>query len=286
MRAVVTVVTVATLFFLDIQADSEWSYSGEWPAEDEWHEKYPTCRGQRQSPVDFNSRNINFNRSLLPLDLVNYGEEGLEFSMSNNGHTVEIPLPHSMHLTDSDGTTYIAQQMHFHWGGGSSGMSGSEHTFDGIRRAIEIHIVHFNKNYDSYENAKDRPDGLAVLAVSVEIQDYGTNTYYDPFISELASVQYPGQSTTLRNINILNMLPQDTRHYYTYQGSLTTPPCTENVKWFVFREPSKISLLQALKIENSVMNHNNETIQNGYRQTQPLNKRVVEANFPSLPGEL
>ncbi|XP_055471045.1 carbonic anhydrase 6 [Psammomys obesus] len=226
MRAVATVATVATLFFLGIQADSEWSYA------------------------------------------------------------VEISLPHSMHLTDSDGTTYIAQQMHFHWGGGSSGMSGSEHTFDGIRRAIEIHIVHFNKNYNSFENAKDRPDGLAVLAVSVEIQDYGANTYYDPFISELASVQYPGQTTTLRNVNILNMLPRDTRHYYTYQGSLTTPPCTENVKWFVFRESSKISLIQALKIENSVMNHNNETLQNGYRQTKPLNKRVVEANFPSLPGEL
>lgn len=51
---------------------------------------------------------------------------------------VQFPLPHSMHLIDSDGTTYIAQQMHFHWGGGPSGVSGSEHTFDGFRRAIEV----------------------------------------------------------------------------------------------------------------------------------------------------
>lgn len=51
---------------------------------------------------------------------------------------VQITLPHSMHLTDSDGTVYVAEQMHFHWGGRDSEMSGSEHTFDGMRSMMEV----------------------------------------------------------------------------------------------------------------------------------------------------
>lgn len=53
-----------------------------------------------------------------------------------------------------------------------------------------------------------------------------------------------GQITTLKNTNIYNLLPGDTVHYYTYEGSLTTPPCTENVQWFVLRDTVKLSKTQ------------------------------------------
>lgn len=52
--------------------------------------------------------------------------------------TVQITLPHSMHMRDSDGNTYVAEQMHFHWGGRDSEISGSEHTFDGMRKMMEV----------------------------------------------------------------------------------------------------------------------------------------------------
>lgn len=55
-----------------------------------------------------------------------------------------------------------------------------------------------------------------------------------------------GQITTLKNINIYNLLPGDTFHYYTYEGSLTTPPCTENVKWFVLHDTVKLSKTQVI----------------------------------------
>ncbi|XP_034357856.2 carbonic anhydrase 6 [Arvicanthis niloticus] len=217
--------------------------------------------------------------------MVNYDVEEPELSMTNNGHTVQITLPHSMHMRDSDGNTYVAEQMHFHWGGRDSEISGSEHTFDGMRKMMEVHCVHFNQKYETYEKAKDQEDGLAVLAVLVEVDEYAENTYYSNFISELSNVKHPGQTTTLKNVNIRNLFPEDIRHYYTYDGSLTTPPCTENVKWFVLRDPVTLSKVQAVTIENSVMNHNNEIIQSGYRKTKPLNNRVVEANFPYSPEE-
>lgn len=229
---------------------------------------------------------MHFSSSLLPLHMVNYEEEGLELPMTNNGHTVQITLPNTMYIRDSDGTVYRAKQMHFHWGGQDSEISGSEHTIDGMRHAIEIHLVHFNENYGTYEKAVDQPDGLAVVAVLVKVDDYMENDYYSTFISELENVKYAEQTTTLRNVNIRNMLPEDIKHYYTYQGSLTTPPCTENVKWFVFQDSATISKAQAERIENAVMDHHNQTIRNGYRRTQPLHNRVVEANFPYSPDEV
>ncbi|XP_051027061.1 carbonic anhydrase 6-like [Acomys russatus] len=276
MRAVVTMVS---LFFLGIQALDHWSYSGDYPQLNEWSEKYPTCGGQRQSPIDLQTKKVKYNKSLRAPILVNYEEEELEFPMTNNGHSVQIALPDSMHMIDSDGTTYTAVQMHLHWGGGFPEISGSEHTIDGMRRAMEVHVVHYNANYESFEKAKEQPDGLSVVAFLVEINNYAENTYYSSFISELANVRNPGESTTLKKVNIRNMLPQDIQHYYTYLGSLTTPPCTENVKWFVFQDTTKLSLSQVMKIENSIKDSNNQPLQNNYRETQPLNGRVVEANF-------
>uniref|UniRef100_A0A8C8TT11 Carbonic anhydrase 6 n=1 Tax=Peromyscus maniculatus bairdii TaxID=230844 RepID=A0A8C8TT11_PERMB len=221
-----------------------------------------------------------FNLSLKRLSLTGYGEEGLEFPMTNNGHTVQITLPHTMYITDSKGNRYISEQLHFHWGGGPSGVSGSEHTVDGIRRVMEIHFVHFSDKFGSFEEAQSQPEGLAVVAVFVEIEEYNENTYYSAFVSELVNITYPGQTTTLKDTTIQKMLPRDTYNYYTYEGSLTTPPCTENVKWFVFQDSVKLSKTQVERIENAIKNAHNETLHDGYRKTQPLNHRVVEVNFP------
>ncbi|KAL1777145.1 carbonic anhydrase 6 [Sigmodon hispidus] len=279
MRALVTVVS---LCFLSVQA--QWTYSGDdGLGENEWSTEYPACGGQRQSPINLKKKEVKFNPSLGQLYLDNYGAEELEFPMTNNGHTVQITLPNTMYFTDSNGDVYIAEQMHFHWGGGSSGVSGSEHTIDGIRRAIEIHAVHFNSKYGSFDNAKNQPDGLAVLAALVEIDKYAENTYYSSFLDELSNIEFSGESTILHDTNIQNLLPEDTANYYTYEGSLTTPPCTENVRWFLFRDTVKLSETQVVKFENSIRNHHNETLHDGYRKTQPLGQRVVEANFPNSP---
>ncbi|XP_021056759.1 carbonic anhydrase 6 isoform X1 [Mus pahari] len=283
MRALVNVVS---LFFLGIQAHSEWSYSGDdGVAESQWPEKYPSCGGERQSPIDLKRREALFNPSLKPLLLVNYEEENLEFPMTNNGHTVQITLPHTMYMQTSDGTVFVPEQLHFHWGGQDSELSGSEHTIDGTRDIIEVHFVHFNQSYGTYEKAKDQENGLAVIAVLAKVVDYAENTYYSNFISALKDIKNPGQVTTLKNTIIRNLLPEDIRHYYAYQGSLTTPPCTENVQWFVLKDYVTLSKVQAVSIENSIMDHNNKIIQNGYRRTQPLNNRTVEANFPNFPDE-
>ncbi|XP_035296568.1 carbonic anhydrase 6 isoform X2 [Cricetulus griseus] len=278
-------VTVVTLFFLGVQAQSEWSYTEPGLVESIWSKEYPDCGGLKQSPINLQTKKVKHSRSLKPLTFTGYGEEYLEFPMTNNGHTVQITLPPSMQMTDSEGIVYKANQLHMHWGGAFLELSGSEHTINGIRRVIEIHIVHFNSKYRTYEEAKSQANGLSVLAILIEVDEFAENTYYTPITSQLINIQYPGQTTTLTNIKIQDLFPGDIRYYFTYNGSLTTPPCTENVKWFLFRDTVKLSKAQVLKIETSLRNHHNQTLQNIYRQIQPLNHRAVEANFPPFAGK-
>nr|XP_015001748.1 carbonic anhydrase 6 isoform X1 [Macaca mulatta]XP_015001862.1 carbonic anhydrase 6 isoform X1 [Macaca mulatta] len=280
MRALVPLLS---LFLLGGQAQhgSDWTYSEGALDEAHWPQHYPACGGQRQSPINLQRTKVRYNPALKGLKLTGYETQEGEFPMVNNGHTVQISLPSTMRMTAADGTVYIAQQMHFHWGGASSKIRGSEHTVDGIRHVIEIHVVHYNSKYKSYETAQDAPDGLAVLAAFVEVKDYPENTYYSSFISHLANIKYPGQTTTLTGLDIRDMLPKNLQHYYSYDGSLTTPPCTENVHWFVLADFVKLSRTQVWKLENSLLDHHNKTIQNDYRRTQPLNHRVVESNFPN-----
>ncbi|XP_008524612.2 carbonic anhydrase 6 [Equus przewalskii] len=277
--------TLLSLLLLGAQAGQHWTYSDGELDEAHWSNEYPTCGGDRQSPIDLQSKKMWYNPSLKPLTLVGYEDQEGEFSMTNNGHTVQISLRPTMHMEAADGTKYVAEQMHFHWGGGASEISGSEHTIDGIRYVTEIHLVHYNSKYGSYDIAKDEPDGLAVLAVLVEVSDYAENTYYSKFLSHLSEVRYSGQSTVLSGLNIQDMLPKDLRYYYSYQGSLTTPPCTENVQWFLLADPVKLSKSQVLKLENSLLDSQNKTLNNGYRSTQHLNGRVVETNFIYHPNQ-
>ncbi|XP_066122680.1 carbonic anhydrase 6 [Saccopteryx bilineata] len=262
-----------------------WSYSEGELAEARWPKEYPSCGGKRQSPIDLQRKKVRYNPSLKALNLTGYGSESQdgEFSMTNNGHTVKIYLPPTMRMTATNGTEYIAVEMHFHWGGTPYKISGSEHTIDGIRYAIEIHVVHYNSKYGSFDVAKGMPDGLAVLAALVEVNDYFENTYYNKFLSHLKNVRNAEQSTVLSGLDIRTMLPEDLRYYYSYRGSLTTPPCTENVQWFVLVDSVRLSRAQIWKVENSLLGYQNRTMQDNYRTTQPLNHRVVEANFMYHP---
>ncbi|XP_054993563.1 carbonic anhydrase 6 [Sorex araneus] len=282
-----TLVALLSLFLLEVRAQHgpEWTYSEGALDKAHWATEYPDCGGRRQSPINLQRKKVRYNPDLLPLTLTGYGAQEGSFTMTNNGHTVQISLPDTMRLVTSDGSEYIAQQMHFHWGGASSEISGSEHTVDGKRHVAEVHVVHYNSKYPSFNVAQSSPDGLAVLAAVFKVQEYSENTYYSNFISHLQEIRYPGQSTVLKSLDIMDMLPENLENYYTYQGSLTTPPCTENVLWFLLKDTVQVSKAQIFKLENTLLDHNNKTLHNDYRMTQPLYERVVEANFEYFPSD-
>ena len=82
-----------------------------------------------------------------------------------------------------------------------------------------------------------------------------------------------GETKTIgKSFDLKSIFPSNTKDYYSYRGSLTTPPCTETVNWTVFKQPIILSLNQVLKLKNNMPLNN-------YRNEQPLNNRKVFKNF-------
>jgi carbonic anhydrase len=121
---------------------------------------------------------------------------------------------------------------------------GSEHTMNGIRYPMEIHLLFYSSIYNSLAEARDRPKGLAVIALFYDITtdlDHRAN----PFTKFLIEIITPTMNYTMlenEKFSLKEVLggPLDW-NYITYRGSLTTPPCSQSVIWIVSLKPMKIS---------------------------------------------
>lgn len=222
-----------------------WSYKGSTgPAH--WGEmktEYALAKtGKRQSPIDIVPAKAveTTSTKIVPA----YVDTGLE--ILNNGHTVEDSIQGGGTLA-VDGKTYSLAQFHFH--------SPSEHTIDGKHAPMEMHLVH-----------KDAAGKLAVVAVMIQEGDEN---------AELARLwkhmpKEPGRTNNVKGetVNASKLLPTNLASW-SYSGSLTTPPCSEDVAWFVLETPIHASKAQ-VKAFRDVIKDNN-------RPTQPLNGRTVTA---------
>lgn len=134
---------------------------------------------------------------------------------------------------------YEFAQLHFHWG--ENDTFGSEDTIEGRRYPMELHAVFYKTDYQSSKWALDHEDGLAVLAFFYEV-DGDANPNYDEFVDYLDNIPYTHDVAHFRKIpTFFELLSGDLTHYYTYNGSLTTPPCSEVVTWIDFKEPILLS---------------------------------------------
>ncbi len=218
--------------------EGEWEYEGESNTAN-WGTCYAQCSGQLQSPVDITG--VVVSPGLVALE-TQY--ESVPIDLVNNGHTIEFEYEAGSKLT-LNGRDYDLVQFHFH--------TDSEHTRDGQRYPMETHLVH-----------KDEITGNLVV-VGILFKEGKENTFLANFIDNLPEdddAHYTSQS----KVNIKDLLPQSTA-YYTYTGSLTTPPCSEIVTWFVMKSPVETSSDQISKFH--------EIIKNNYRPLQPLNDRKI-----------
>jgi carbonic anhydrase len=216
-----------------------WGYSGETgPAH--WGELSPdfaTCaKGTEQSPVD-----IPAGAPVNPASIVfNYQPSAL--TIANNGHTIRVDYAPGSAIT-VEGTTYQLLQYHFH--------APSEHTLAGKASPLELHLVH--------QSADGR---LAV--VGVLINSGAENPAYASVLAHLPAAAGAPLAVAGVTTDAAALLPAD-RAYYRYNGSLTTPACTEGVKWFVLRAPVELSAAQIAAFT--------ALYPNDARPVQPLNSR-------------
>ncbi|XP_042241758.1 carbonic anhydrase 7-like [Homarus americanus] len=325
---------------LELPPSPQWSYDDV----KSWSKVAPQCLGSKQSPVDF-TKVKEFTPA--PFVFTNYGL--IDTMLENNGHSLNVKLfpdPSNRPAVSGGGLpgTYLLDAFHFHWG--TTRDKGSEHLLHGCSFSGEMHFVHVKEEYGTVQEALKHPDGLAVIGVWLEesrfepevssfSQDlisqgdcyfrpvgHGTNPRcnYTPQDHQTATQHwftYLARMTTLPDdtvtpINLRQLLPFDPSIFYRYNGSLTTPPCTENVMWTVFRRPLLVSpfFFSSLR-QLPAKNHNKEKlghptntigaeyhmvdyedhllsghkyITNNFRPVQPLGDREVLFSYGQKEG--
>lgn len=223
--------------------DVHWGYSGH-GAPEHWAELKPefaTCRtGKMQSPIDLAQANsagqiaVSADYKAAPLTIL------------NNGHTVQVNFPAGSTMT-SAGQEFYLLQVHFH--------TPSEEAINGKRFPMVAHFVH-----------KDANGALGVLGVLFE--EGAANSELAKIIAAAPKHEHAATTITGVTINPADLIPS-TLNVYRFQGSLTTPPCTEGVNWHVAQTTVTASADQ-IRAMATILGHN-------ARPIQPLNGRLVVA---------
>ncbi|WP_290871564.1 carbonic anhydrase [Aquabacterium sp.] len=194
--------------------DVHWAYSGD-TGPDSWGRLKPEFQqcmlGKRQSPIDI--------REGIPvqLDPIQFDYRPTNFRVLDNGHTVQVNLDPGNSIT-VNGRRYDLLQFHFH--------RPSEERINGRQFEMVAHFVH-----------KDMDGKLAVVAV---LMDQGKAHPMVQLVWNNLPLEKGTEQGALQQIDLSMMLPE-ARQYYTYMGSLTTPPCSEGVLWMVMKQPATVS---------------------------------------------
>lgn len=220
----------------------DWDY-GESQGPRHWGELKPEfalCNnGHHQSPIDI----LNPQKADLPKIQFNYKPSPLH--IIDNGHTVMIKYAPGSFVSVS-GKKYALQQFHFH--------RPSEETINGKGYEMELHLVH-----------ADEEGNLAVIAIL--LKEGEENPVVDTLWSDLPKEKDKEEAFENVLIDAAALLPAN-RGYYTFPGSLSTPPCTENVTWFVLKQPVAVSAAEIAQFS--------KLYRHDARPTQPLYDRVVQ----------
>ncbi|NRA69649.1 MAG: carbonic anhydrase family protein [Gammaproteobacteria bacterium] len=239
--------TVAALFLSTLSATAlagagtNWEYSGKHGTEN-WGElspKFTTCStGVNQSPIDISGA---IESQLPPL--------GIDYSASranvlNNGHTIQVNIDGNNTFSNDSGQFKLLQ-FHFH--------APSENTINGQSFPMEAHFVH-----------ADSEGRLAVIGVM--FKQGNINQDLEKIWRKMPNEA--GATASLESVLKSSVLMPSTKDYFRFNGSLTTPPCSEGVRWFVLKDPIEASPSQIKQFRK--MMHGNTN-----RPVQPINARVI-----------
>ncbi|KRG01687.1 carbonic anhydrase 1 [Drosophila mojavensis] len=266
LTTIIILLITTSCSYADFKLESGWDHSQhglDWGG---------SCsKGKYQSPINLLTK-WDALPEKHPLKLRNYCNLASNKAvLYNTGHTVTVDMAASGNgsYPRMSGAllnrTFNATELHFHWG--SKNVKGSEHTIDGKRFDLELHIVHRALAVDD----------IAVMSVLFNIrQNATTKPVLKPIFDALTKViEYHEKAEVNETFGLCKLFKVlDKTDYFTYEGSLTTPNCRQGVSWIVFRNLIDVALEDASKLRD-LQDSNGEPIASNFRMIMPLNSRPV-----------
>lgn len=228
--------------------ESDWSYD-EFTGPEHWGEidsRNAACvNGSEQSPINIEFSQVKADKK-LKRNQIYY--KPTTFTLLNNGHTIQAEATIESNSIIVEGNVYKLSLFHFH--------TPSEHQFNGQNYDMELHLIHSDNN-----------GNLAVLGVMIE------EGRENKILASIWDILPKGENEKVISekylIHLQDLLPQNQVSFH-YSGSLTTPPCTEKVKWIVFEQPIEMSKVQIQAFKQIFLDN--------HRPIQTLNEREIIKN--------
>uniref|UniRef100_T1DIK5 Carbonic anhydrase n=1 Tax=Psorophora albipes TaxID=869069 RepID=T1DIK5_9DIPT len=225
-----------------------------------------------------NTSSALFVRNKRPLQLVGQTNLPQAMRVQNDGHSVKFGYIWSQgdrpYLRGGPlKGKYNFEQFHFHWGSNST--SGSEHVLDYQRYPMELHLIFYNALYSSFEEAREEVDGLVVIALFYEMYDVNEeplNTW-TRFLKEVTNPEEEFIIQFIDTFPLYDLIGDVEWPYFSYEGSLTTPPCLETVIWIVSTKPLPITPKEMREFRK--LKSKSGPMVNNFRPVQKLYNRRV-----------
>ncbi|WJX11643.1 carbonic anhydrase [Trifolium repens] len=244
----------------EVEDESEFDYiKGSEKGPSHWGEikkEWAACKnGRLQSPIDLSSHRVKIVPKLGELKKYYKPQNA---TIKNRGHDIEVKWKGDAGEININGTKFHLHQAHWH--------SPSEHTINGRRYELEVHLVH--------ESAK--VNGKSKIAVIGLFYKFGRP---DRLLTKLSKyIKSMVDTEAERSIGIIDPseIKLGGKNYYRYMGSLTVPPCTEGVYWTINKKIRSVSRAQVKLLREAVHDHAEQNA----RPIQLLNRREIQLYRP------
>ncbi|XP_028608964.1 carbonic anhydrase 5A, mitochondrial [Grammomys surdaster] len=245
-----------------------------------WTGPVSSLGGTRQSPINIQWKDSVYDPQLAPLR-VSYDATSCRY-LWNTGYFFQVEFDDSCEESGISGgplgNHYRLKQFHFHWG--ATNERGSEHVVDGHAYPAELHLVHWNSTkYENYKTASEGENGLAVIGVFLKLGAH--HEALQRLVDVLPEIRHKNTQVAMGPFDPSCLLPA-CQDYWTYPGSLTTPPLAESVTWIVQKTPIEVSSSQLSEFRTLLFSgrgEDEEVMVNNYRPPQPLRDRKVRSSF-------
>nr|KAF6409176.1 carbonic anhydrase 11 [Rousettus aegyptiacus] len=202
--------------------------------------------GKRQSPVDVELKRVLYDPFLPPLRLSTGGEK-LRGTLYNTGrHVSFLPAPRPVVNVSGGPLLYSHRLSELRLLFGARDGAGSEHQINHQGFSAEVQLIHFNQElYGNLSAASRGPNGLAILSLFVNVAG-NSNSFLSRLLNRdtITRISYKNDAYFLQDLSLELLFPESFG-FITYQGSLSTPPCSETVTWILVDRALNITSLQA-----------------------------------------